>query len=180
MTGRIGGSVDFRTVKENTPCASFSLACTPSRYREGEWKDDGTLWVRVSCFGQLANSVKASFAKGQPVFAAGKLRVRKWKDQENHERETLEMTASAVGHDLTFGTTVFSKRNGNGNGGDTNTNGEANGSYGDNGGHLPHGNGGNGYGNGSNGASPAIPAAPAVNPITGEISTPATYTSETA
>ena len=100
LTGNVGGTVEFRN--NGVPIASFRLAHTPRVRRNGEWADAATTWITVTCFRTLAENVKASLHKGQPVLVAGRLRTNVWtKEGVTYERLMLE--ATSVGHDLSAG-----------------------------------------------------------------------------
>jgi len=107
MTGYVGGDVEFRTVKEEYTFASFRLACTPRLWRGGEWVDAETTWIAVSCSRGLAENVRSSIGKGDPVVVAGKLRTDRWTDGQGGAHERLVIEAVSVGHDLSRGTSVF-------------------------------------------------------------------------
>jgi len=107
MTGYVGGDVEFRTVKEEYTFASFRLACTPRQWRGGEWVDGETTWIVVSCSRALAENVRSSIGKGDPVVGAGKLRTDRWTDGQGGAHERLVIEALSVGHDLSRGTSVF-------------------------------------------------------------------------
>jgi single-strand DNA-binding protein len=107
MTGYVGGDVEFRTVKEEYTFASFRLACTPRQWRGGEWVDAETTWIAVSCSRGLAENVRSSIGKGDPVVVAGKLRTDRWTDAQGSSHERLVIEAVSVGHDLSRGTSVF-------------------------------------------------------------------------
>lgn len=107
MTGYVGGDVEFRTVKEEYTFASFRLACTPRQWRGGEWVDAETTWIVVSCSRGLAENVRSSIGKGDPVVVAGKLRTDRWTDGQGGSHERLVIEALSVGHDLSRGTSVF-------------------------------------------------------------------------
>lgn len=64
-----------------------------------------TNWFTVKCFGQLAENVFASIQKGNRVVLTGDLEVNDW---DNGERTgtSVEVIVSAIGHDLTYNTTV--------------------------------------------------------------------------
>ncbi len=105
MTGRVGGDVDVR--ESASPWSTFRLACTPRVVRGGEWGDEQTTWVTVSCSHRLAEHVRLSLRKGDPVIVVGKLRTRRWFDANGLEHEQLQIRASSVGHDLAVGTSSF-------------------------------------------------------------------------
>jgi len=105
MTGRVGGEVELRD--STSPWSTFRLACTPRTVRAGEWGDEQTTWVTVSCTHRLAEHVRLSLRKGDPVIVVGKLRTRRWVDGNGVEHEQLQIRASSVGHDLSVGTSSF-------------------------------------------------------------------------
>ena len=105
MTGRVGGEVELRDAA--SPWATFRLGCTPRTVRGGEWGDEQTIWVTVSCSGRLAEHVRLSLHKGDPVIVVGRLRSRQWVDANGVEHEQLQIRASTVGHDLTGGCSNF-------------------------------------------------------------------------
>jgi single-strand DNA-binding protein len=89
---------------------SFRLASTQRRYDRGEqkWVDGETNWYSVAAFRQLATNVVASVQKGQRVIVTGRLRVRDWATEDKHGTN-VEIDADAVGHDLSWGTTIFTR-----------------------------------------------------------------------
>lgn len=105
MTGRVGGEVELRDAA--SPWATFRLGCTPRTVRGGEWGDEQTIWVTVSCSHRLAEHVRLSLHKGDPVIVVGRLRSRQWADANGVEHTQLQIRASTVGHDLTAGTSNF-------------------------------------------------------------------------
>lgn len=111
ISGHVGGEVEFRLIKETWPNASFRLACTPRWRKGGEWVDGDTTWLTVTCGKALAEHVRSSLGKGDPVIVVGKLRTSRWQDEARvwHERMTLE--ATTVGHDLSRGTSTFRRVN---------------------------------------------------------------------
>ncbi|WP_062069248.1 single-stranded DNA-binding protein [Demequina sediminicola] len=90
---------------------TFRVGHTPRYYNsaEGRWADRKTEWFDVKVFGDAALSVKRSIKKGQPVVVAGKLRTHDWQTSAGEARRSLELEASAVGHDLTRGVAEFSR-----------------------------------------------------------------------
>lgn len=81
---------------------SFRIASN-SRRRDAdtnEWINDKTLYLSVSCWRKLASGVAASVEKGRPVIATGTVRTAEYTTGDGEHRSTLEMTAAAVGIDL--------------------------------------------------------------------------------
>jgi single-strand DNA-binding protein len=110
--GRVGTDVEYKESTSGIPMASFRLATTPRKFNRADqrWEDKPTAWFTVECWRQLAQNVYESLQKGQPVFVTGRLKTREWVD-ENHERQTRSNTidAQSVGHDLSWGTTQFTR-----------------------------------------------------------------------
>jgi len=92
------------------PITSFRLASTQRRYDRGaqKWIDGETNWYTVTAFRQLAINVVGSVNKGQRVVVTGKLRVRDW-ESGDRAGTTVEIDADALGHDLAWGTSVFTR-----------------------------------------------------------------------
>ncbi|KGM10137.1 single-stranded DNA-binding protein [Cellulomonas bogoriensis] len=98
-------------VGEGVPFTSFRVASTPRRYdaRAGAWQDGRTEWFTVKAFRDTAVNVAGSVRKGDPVVVHGRLRTEEW-DTESGPRTGLVVDAGAVGHDLSRGTAVFTRR----------------------------------------------------------------------
>ncbi|ASR03845.1 MULTISPECIES: single-stranded DNA-binding protein [Gordonia] len=81
---------------------SFRVACTSRRIdkRSGEWVDGPTLYLTVSCWRRLLAGVGLAIAKGRPVMAHGQIKTNEYPTADGSRRSDLEMTAVAVGLDL--------------------------------------------------------------------------------
>lgn len=92
------------------PYTSFRIATTPRRFdaRAGVWVDGRTEWITVKAFRDVAFNVAASVRKGDPLLVHGRLRTEDW-ESESGTRTTLVLDASALGHDLTRGTSRFGR-----------------------------------------------------------------------
>jgi single-strand DNA-binding protein len=96
IIGNLGGDPDMRYSASGAPFLRFNVA---SNYRtrtpEGEWQDR-TEWVRVTVFGQRAESLAPNLHKGTRVFVDGRLEARPWTDQQGQVRAGLEVVATDV------------------------------------------------------------------------------------
>jgi len=96
LIGNIGNDPDMRYSASGAPFLRFNVA---SNYRvrspEGEWQDK-TEWVRVTVFGQRAESLGQYLKKGSRVYVEGRLEARPWTDQQGQIRSGLEVTALDV------------------------------------------------------------------------------------
>jgi single-strand DNA-binding protein len=111
LQGNVGGDVSLRQAGEQS-VASFRVACTPRRLqrRTGEWVDGETQWYTVSAWRQLGEHCSRSLRRGDPVVVHGRLSQRSYINRNNVEVTTLEVEASLVGHDLSKGVSVFTRR----------------------------------------------------------------------
>jgi single-strand DNA-binding protein len=57
----------------------------------------------------LAENMFHSLGKGDRVVVAGRLRIREWEDGEK-SGTTVEIDAATVGHDLSWGTSAYTRR----------------------------------------------------------------------
>jgi single-strand DNA-binding protein len=86
------------------------LAITSFRLAEHDSNDPNSItnWYTVTAFKQMAVNAAMSITKGDRVVAIGMLKVRDW---DNGERSgtSVEIEATALGHDLEWGTTEFKR-----------------------------------------------------------------------
>lgn len=110
VTGVVATEVSARTV-DDVVVASFRMVSTTRRYdrEQRSWVDGDKNWLTVTCWRGLGDNVRKSVLKGERVVVAGKLRVSQWRDEDDRPRSRAEIVADAVGHDLTFGTTVLTR-----------------------------------------------------------------------
>lgn len=108
LAGWIGGEVTLREVAAGRHVASFRMACTPTRYRDGEWVKGTTSWHTVKVWNRLARHVASSLHNGDPVVVHGRLVADVW-ERDGKPQTSWEVVATSVGHDLAHGTTTFSK-----------------------------------------------------------------------
>jgi single-strand DNA-binding protein len=107
VTGFVGSSVRFSVGKEGgVPYASFRLGSTQRVFDRATqaYKDSPTQWYTVKVWRHVATNVVQSLRKGEPVVVTGKLRTQEWVSPEG-PHTTLVIEATALGHDLVFGTT---------------------------------------------------------------------------
>jgi single-strand DNA-binding protein len=111
VVGNVAADPVVRQVGDGRRVTSLRLGCTGRQYDRArqEWVDGPTSWYGVSAWQQLGANVAESVRKGERVVVVGRLRVETYLDREGRERTTATVEADAVGHDLTFGTSRFSR-----------------------------------------------------------------------
>lgn len=110
LTGIVGTAPKHIVTSEQLQITSFRLASTQRKFDrvEQKWVDTDTNWYTVTAFRSLAANAIGSILKGQRVIVTGKLRIRDWTTDEK-SGTTIEVDADSIGHDLTFGTSVFTR-----------------------------------------------------------------------
>jgi len=107
--GWAGTNVRHRETKE-VNVATVRVGVTPRVKKGGEWVDAETTWYTVTAWRTLADNLRDSVRKGDPVIVHGRLRSETWKTEEGGTATDLHVEASLVGHDLTRGITHFIKK----------------------------------------------------------------------
>ncbi|WP_407564990.1 single-stranded DNA-binding protein [Streptomyces sp. 184] len=108
VVGNAATSADYRTTQSGVPAVRFRLAATVRRFDQasGSWTDAYTNFFTVWAWRQLADNVAASVAIGEPLLVRGRLRVREY-EKEGVRCTDPTIDATAVGHDLGWGTAAF-------------------------------------------------------------------------
>ena len=110
LTGLVATTPRHLTTSEGLAITSFRLASSQRRFDRSsqKWIDADTNWYTVSAFRSLATNAAVSVVKGDRVVVTGRLRIRDW---ENTDRSgtTVEVEADTIGHDMFWGTSVFTR-----------------------------------------------------------------------
>ena len=105
LVGYVAQEPNIRTTKTGKTVTDLRVGITP-RYKDqatGEWRDGQSSYFTVSCWDRLANHVRASMHKGEPVLVRGKLKTSTFEDRDGRPRTETRITADTVGHDLSRG-----------------------------------------------------------------------------
>ena len=116
VTGRVASSPRHVCTSEGLNIASFRLVAARRQFDQatGRWVAAETNWYTVTAFRELARNVGECVAEGQQVIVAGRLRVHEW-HSEGGGGTAVEIDAETIGHDLCWGTAIYSRRvNGSG------------------------------------------------------------------
>jgi single-strand DNA-binding protein len=110
VRGWLGADVTLRRAGD-VPVASFRLACTPRKFnrRTEAWSDGLTQWYTVTAWRSLAENCAASLRRGDPVVVHGRLDTRTYVNGNDVEVLSFEIDAVHVGHDLSRGTSAFTR-----------------------------------------------------------------------
>ena len=93
IIGNLGSDPELRYTQNQTPVATFSVAST-ERWKDSDGnKQEHTEWHRVVVWKGLAEVCNEHLSKGSKIFIEGKLRTRKWEDQDGNIRYSTEIIA---------------------------------------------------------------------------------------
>jgi single-strand DNA-binding protein len=109
LVGFVAREPHLRKIKETISVADMRIGTT-ARYLDRAndlWRDGETNYYSVTCWRRLADNVRASLHKGDPVIVKGKFRTRTYTDREGTVKTEAEIIADTVGHDLSRGTANF-------------------------------------------------------------------------
>jgi single-strand DNA-binding protein len=110
ITGNLAAEPERKPLPSGGSVTTFRLASSQRRYdRTTEtWIDGPTNWYTVSAFRHLGEHVFSSLHRGERVIVVGRLRLREW-ETPNTRGTSAEIAADAIGHDLLWGTSVFTR-----------------------------------------------------------------------
>jgi single-strand DNA-binding protein len=110
LTGLVATAPRHIVTSEGLPITSFRLASTQRRFDKSQerWIDGDTNWYTITTFRQVAINSSGSIRKGERVVLTGRVRIREWTDGER-TGTNIDIEADALGHDLAWGTSVFSR-----------------------------------------------------------------------
>ena len=96
IIGNIGNEPEMRFTPSGNPVTSFRVA-TNRVYTtvDGERKEE-TEWFTVVAWGRLAEQCNQFLAKGQRVYAEGRLHTRSWEGQDGQKYYRAEVVANRV------------------------------------------------------------------------------------
>jgi single-strand DNA-binding protein len=110
ITGLVATQPRHIVTSEGLAITTFRLVSTQRRFDRAsqKWIDGDSNWFTIASFRSLAAHVSASVNKGERVLVTGRLRIREWENEEK-TGTNVEIEADAIGHDLLWGTSTYSR-----------------------------------------------------------------------
>lgn len=97
LIGNLGADPEVRYMPNGNAVANFTLATSESwTDKQTNEKKEATEWHRVVVYQRLAEIAGEYLRKGSKVYIEGKLKTRKWQDQQGIERYTTEIHANEI------------------------------------------------------------------------------------
>jgi single-strand DNA-binding protein len=111
VRGLVATTPRFHETSDGVAITNFRLACMQRTFDEasGKWKDEGTNWYTVYAKNDLARNLNESLEKGQRLILTGRLVIREYSVDGSPSGVLVEIEATSVGHDLSYGKTVFER-----------------------------------------------------------------------
>jgi single-strand DNA-binding protein len=95
-TGRLGGDPEQRYTGAGKPLLTFSMAVDESTTATEDQPKPEMLWLRVTCWDQLAEALAEVLQKGMPVYVEGRLKHERWQSNDGPPRCGLKVSAWRV------------------------------------------------------------------------------------
>jgi single-strand DNA-binding protein len=111
VTGYVATQPKKGVTKAGTTTLTFRIGWTPREVsrQTGEWTDLPSSFASVTCYRKIAENGAYCLRKGDPIVLKGTLRIREYDDQAGTRRNSVDVVADFLGHDLAKGTSNFSK-----------------------------------------------------------------------
>ncbi|KGQ70866.1 single-stranded DNA-binding protein [Chelonobacter oris] len=97
IVGNLGNEPEIRTMPNGEAVANISVATSES------WRDKNTgemrevtEWHRIVLYRRLAEIAGEYLHKGSKVYVEGRLKTRKWQDQNGQDRYTTEIQGDSL------------------------------------------------------------------------------------
>lgn len=113
ITGNLVDAPELHHTNSGAAVTNFVVASTPRVFREGEWVDGETLYLRCNVWREQAEHASQSLSKGDRVVVTGKLRIRSY-SKDDERRTSTELDADEVGASLRYATAKITKTSRNG------------------------------------------------------------------
>ena len=97
IIGNLGADPDARVLPDGTPVTKISVATSEqwTDKNSGETKQ-ATEWHTIVFYNRLAEIAAQYLTKGSKCYAEGKLKTRKWQDQNGQDRYTTEIIGASL------------------------------------------------------------------------------------
>lgn len=102
----VGGDPTLRFAPNGDAICSFRVKASDRKFNDQtqKWEDSKVLWARVTCWKELAEHVAESVKDKDLVVVVGKISLNEYTDNNNQQRQSVEIDAFHVGPSLRFRT----------------------------------------------------------------------------
>lgn len=108
--GRLIAEPELRYAPSGTAVCNVRIAFNSRKKNDaGEWVDGDTCFMNGTLFRDEAERVAESLTKGTEVFVTGRLKTRKYLDQQGQERSATDMVIDAIGPTMRYANVKVTK-----------------------------------------------------------------------
>lgn len=102
VVGNLVADPEPRVSQAGKSWCTFRMASTPrvQDRQTNDWTDGTPLWLGCRAYGELADNIVASLAKGARVIVQGRLASREFTDKQGQQRTSLDLEVEAIGPEL--------------------------------------------------------------------------------
>src|SRR5260221_7296641 len=85
VAGTVGSEIRYG-MASGVPVAKFQIRSQPRRFdrRTASWSDGEPSYYSLTCWRRLADHVASSMGVGDPILATGRLRITRWRRNEEN------------------------------------------------------------------------------------------------
>ncbi|GAA4377510.1 single-stranded DNA-binding protein [Paeniglutamicibacter cryotolerans] len=111
VRGSVGTDPQHVVTTSGQGMGKFRLAANERRLNKesGKWEDFHTNWFSVTGFRELGRNIVASLNKGDRIVVTGRLKINEFQRADGTMGQSADIEADSVGHDLAWGTSMFSR-----------------------------------------------------------------------
>lgn len=111
VRGSVGTDPQHVVTASGQGMGKFRLVANERRLNKenGKWEDIHTNWFSVTGFRELGRNIVASVNKGDRVVVTGRLKINEFQRGDGTMGQSADIEADSVGHDLAWGTSMFSR-----------------------------------------------------------------------
>ena len=106
VVGNLTADPELRYTQGGLAVANFTIASTPRTFdkTKNEYVNGDALFLRASCWRDLAEHVAGSLTKGSRVIASGRLKQRSYDDRDGVKRTAIDLEVDEIGPSLRYAT----------------------------------------------------------------------------
>lgn len=122
VAGNLTRDPELRYSNSGMAVAKFAVAVQERKQVNGQWEDGDTSFFNCTAFGQHAENVAESIAKGDRAIVTGRMKIGTYDDDEGNHKVRPEILVDECGPALKWATAAVT-RTGKRSSGDTKTEG---------------------------------------------------------
>lgn len=119
LVGNLVADPELRFTPSGAAVANFRVASTPRTFdrQTSEWRDGEAMFLDCAVWRQAAENVAESLTKGMRVILQGRLKARRFEDQQGQNRTVFEIDVDEIGPALRYATAKVTRNAPGGGGG---------------------------------------------------------------